>query len=206
MFWFLPFFHSLLSFYHLSNIRDLISRNSPKTGFEITGISEATRKCFSKRHDKIREVTSQLIANGARRNEKSLAAAVAHDDRVRKQPQQSAELLREEWLQQMPERERESLDIILARALARERVPTSQAIDNYASAFDWADRHHFERKSVVRDIELWADALRELRGTAATVSGLKEHFSSRDYIRDGDGHRVTTPRTLKREQQLIAMV
>jgi conjugative relaxase-like TrwC/TraI family protein len=39
-----------------------------RTGFEIKGISEATRERFSKRHDKIQELTAHLIANGARRN------------------------------------------------------------------------------------------------------------------------------------------
>ena len=175
-----------------------------KTGFEIKGISEATRERFSKRHDKIQELTAQLIANGARRNEKTLAAAAAHDNRVRKQPHHSAEILRSDWLDQMPEQERAALDMTLAKGGEQGRNGRTQP--DYKRAFDWADRHHFERKSVVRDVELWTDAMRELRGTEATVSGLKDHFASRAYVRDQDGRRLTTPETLTREQRLIAMV
>jgi hypothetical protein len=176
-----------------------------KTGFEIKGISEATRERFSKRHDKIQELTAQLIANGARRNEKGLATAVAHDNRVRKQPRHSAKLLRSDWLQQMPEQERTALDTTLAKASTNGQQLNGQMPD-YQKSFDWADRHPFERKSVVRDVELWTDAMRELRGTGATVAGLKERFAARAYVRDQDGRRVTTPETLTREHQLIALV
>lgn len=45
---------------------------------------------------------------------------------------------------------------------------------NLANAKTYFKDHltsHFERKSVVRDVELWTDAARELRGTEATVTG-----------------------------------
>lgn len=169
-------------------------------GFELTAVSQTAIDTFSKRHQAIQAKTAELVANGAKSSPKNLAEAVAHDDRIRKQPNHSADALRSAWIEQLPERE---------RALETRRVGEKEATPAVSAteALAWSRDHLFERAAVVRDVDVLNHSLRRLRGSEVGTGELWQQFQGdHELLRDADGRRVTTRTALRTETFILNAV
>ena len=74
-----------------------------------------------------------------------------------------------------------------------------------ADPVSWAEEHLFERRSVVREYEIWRQALVFARGSNFTLEELKAETARRDYAR-GEGDKVSRRDVLAREWQLVELV
>ncbi len=66
----------------------------------------------------------------------------------------------------------------------------------------WAERHLFERRSVVHEHELWRHALEAARGSATSVNDIKRETASRQYLRSGED-KVAHRDVLAREWEIV---
>ena len=73
-----------------------------------------------------------------------------------------------------------------------------------ATAASWAEEHLFERRSVVREHELWRHALEFARGSTLTLANLKAETAGRDYLREANGE-LTRRDVLAREWRIVQM-
>jgi conjugative relaxase-like TrwC/TraI family protein len=156
--------------------------NSPRGDFEIAKVSEVLRVLFSKRHAQIDAQTAALLEKhpelqGA--NVNAIRQHLSHKERDRKVRGVSTEDLRAFWAEQLSAAEREAL-----------HPPTCAAPpykESAAEALDWEEAHLFERRSLVRDHELWRHAGTKARGGDVTVAELKQETEARSYLRTEQG-------------------
>ena len=66
----------------------------------------------------------------------------------------------------------------------------------------WAERHLFERRSVVHEHELWRHALEAARGSGMSVDDIKRETASREYLRSGED-KVAHREVLAREWEIV---
>jgi ATP-dependent exoDNAse (exonuclease V) alpha subunit len=66
----------------------------------------------------------------------------------------------------------------------------------------WAEAHLFERRSVVREHELWRHALEAVRGSSVVLAEIKKLSASRHYLR-GDNDKVAHREMLAREWEIV---
>jgi hypothetical protein len=71
-----------------------------------------------------------------------------------------------------------------------------------AEAVSWAEEHLFERRSVVREHELWRYALETARGGSISVADVKRETASREYLRGADD-KVAHRDVLAREWEIV---
>jgi conjugative relaxase-like TrwC/TraI family protein len=178
--------------------------NQPRGDFVIRGLPHEIREKFSKRHLEIDEKTRELLAREPQKaagNVAEIREHIAHKQRSRKIRDFGAEKLKKLWESQLAVGEGRAVQKIVASARG------SQPIRNQAGADEsltWAENHLFDRKSVVREHELWRHALEHARGCELDVSALKEASAGRDYIRGWDDPRkVTTRETMEREWEVL---
>jgi conjugative relaxase-like TrwC/TraI family protein len=174
-------------------------RNSARGDFELAEIAPALRERFSKRHRQIDEQTDEFVAahpelKGA--NIQAIREHLAHKGRDRKQRGISDEQLREYWSEQLTVTERRAL-----------RIPTAAGEPEFhnrtaADAVSWAEEHLFERRSVVREHELWRHSLTAARGADLTIAELKHETNSRGYLRAGRD-KVSRRDVLVREWAIV---
>jgi len=127
---------------------------------------------------------------------------IAHNERARKMRDVDASTLRELWRSQLSEAEKQALTTGVS--IARE-TPLAVGKASAAESLGWAEEHLFDRRSVVREHELWRHALEHARGCDLDVARLKETSAARDYIRDRDEpEKVTTRETLGREWDVLS--
>ena len=176
-----------------------IRETGPKS-WELNGISNAEVEHFSKRHNAIQAKTAELKAAGATRNEKELAEAIAHDGRIRKQPDATADALREDWQTQLAEVRAANPDSIAVAPVRTEQMTVSEAMD-------WTTENSFERAAVVRDIDIRVAALRRLRGEDISpeeiTSAMKDAVAEGKFLTTQDGRLVTTREVLAVEDALV---
>ena len=93
---------------------------------------------------------------------------------------------------------------IAPQRTVREPV-VADASENLAEkAAAWAEDHLFERRSVVREHELWRHALEHVRGREVTGPDIQGATSQRNYLRIGDQPgKVTTREHLLREWEIV---
>jgi hypothetical protein len=96
-------------------------------------------------------------------NEAAIREHIAHKDRARKLSNVGSEELRRFWAEQLNSDELSSLHP------ARRRNAAPWPLISAAEAVTWAESHLFERRSVVREHELWRHALEAARGDATPV-------------------------------------
>ena len=178
--------------------------NHRRGDFEIKGVSKALREKFSKRHAEIDEKTRELLekmpekANG---NVADVREHIAHTRRSRKIKNVALEKLRRLWTEQMTDAERKSLSELMTPHGRRTDVQGDPA-----TALDWAEEHLFDRRSVVREHELWRHALEHARGSEIDIERLKSETANRDYIRDaGNPCKLTTRAALGREWDILCL-
>ena len=168
-------------------------------GWELSNISDAEIWQFSKRHNAIQKAVNEEIEKNGVGNRKALAAEVAQDNRIRKQPTATAAALRADWQAQ-----RAALGVIEAVALDNEKAaPEITSSDAVAHA----KGKLFERSAVVRDVDVLTETFKRARGSGATVEELKAAVRTDDEIlKSADGRQVTTAAVLKNEARVVGIV
>jgi conjugative relaxase-like TrwC/TraI family protein len=179
-------------------------QNQARGDFVVRGVSNELRGKFSKRHLEIDERTRALLARKpekAASNVAEIREHIAHNERSRKILDIGVEKLKGLWRGQLAEGEELAVQSIIADARGSQCALRPASADK---ALGWAQDHLFERKSVVREHELWRHALEHARGCDLDVQALKQASAQRDYIRDlDDPRKVTTRETLGREWDVL---
>lgn len=173
--------------------------NSPRGDFRVVGVSPELCEKFSKRHREIDAQTREFLARKPQKtggNLKDVREYLAHTLRSRKIRDLGSEGLTALWKAQLSPDDEASLRIPVVVA---EPVAISSG-----TALSWAEEHLFDRRSVVREHELWRHALEFARGSGLTLAELKRETNSHDYLRDADG-KLTRKDVLGREWRIVQM-
>lgn len=120
---------------------------------------------------------------------------IAHKERARKTGDVGSARLRQLWAEQVTAEELTSL---------RQPRNAKPGLDHDLSpveAVSWAEEHLFERRSVVREHELWRYALETARGGSISVAQIKKETDSRAYLRADD--KVAHRDVLAREWEIV---
>lgn len=186
-------FHSRLTD-RLASLGYGIERNMK--GWEIAGVSNDLVSRYSRRTAIIEQTATDLgISDAAEKDE--LGATT----REHKAKNLSAQQLLDEWQSRLTDTERESLAILRSTATASERVRDDKAAD---AAMQYAVGHCFERKSVVPERTVLAEALQHSVGQATVEEILRQASVSGLIIGTRNGRRMaTTPTVLSEEQRII---
>lgn len=177
--------------------------NSARGDFRLGDMPRELCDRFSKRHHEIDEKTRALLMRSELdgRNINDVREHIAHNERSRKMRALPREELRRLWHEQLSVQERATLE-----APMRPCNPAHEPADqDVAAAVDWAEAHLFDRRSVVREHELWRYALEVARGNAVTLADVKRETARRDYIRESDG-KLTRRDVLAREWEIVQLV
>ena len=154
--------------------------NSARGDFRVVGIAPELAERFSKRHRQIDEQTRQFLREHPEKssgNINDVRERLAHRLRSRKMSDLPHERLRALWQSQLTPADEPSLHVPSASG---EPEPVSAS-----AAVDWAEEHLFDRRSVVREHDLWRHALELARGSTLSLEGLKRETAARDYLRQG---------------------
>jgi conjugative relaxase-like TrwC/TraI family protein len=173
--------------------------NTARGDFELAQIPHEVCERFSKRHREIEEKTREFLkAHPDKRvgNEAAIREHIAHKDRARKGPNTGRALLRRLWEEQLSPEELAGLRNAPVAQSAPDDGPHPE------QALSWAEAHLFERRSVVREHELWRYALTAARGSPVSVSDVKQLTGARDYLR-GENDKVAHREMLAREWEIV---
>jgi len=173
--------------------------NSARGDFELTGIARNLCDRFSKRHREIDEKARAFLAAHPEKsggNEDAIREHIAHKERARKTEDVGSARFRQLWTEQLSAEELASLrqPRQIKSELDRDLSP--------AEAVSWAEEHLFERRSVVREHELWRYALETARGGSISVADIKKETASRTYLRGADD-KVAHRDVLAREWEIV---
>ena len=173
--------------------------NAARGDFELAEVPAALRERFSKRHQQIDAQTEAFLAahpelQGA--NVQAIREHLAHKERERKVRGISETQLRNYWSEQLTEAECATLRLPMANGDVEQNGRTA------GDAVSWAEEHLFERRSVVREHELWRHALASARGAALTVAEMKNETNSRAYLR-AERDKVSRRDVLAREWAIV---
>jgi conjugative relaxase-like TrwC/TraI family protein len=171
--------------------------NKKRGDFEIAEIAPEISDRFSKRHHEIDEKTRAFLDSHPEKHtgEKSIRKYIAHKERAPKTHESDSAKLRSFWRDQLSVEELESLQ---PPSRLRETATELSAKE----AVTWAERHLFERRSVVHEHELWRHALEAARGSATSVDDIKRETASRQYLRSGED-KVAHRDVLVREWEIV---
>jgi len=173
--------------------------NSARGDFELAEIPRDVCERFSKRHREIDEKTRQFLASHPDKrpgNKNAIREHIAHKERARKGETVGSSLLRKLWEEQV------TLEELAAMRACRVARPAIEQGGSAESALSWAEAHLFERRSVVREHELWRHALEVVRGSSVGLGDIKQLSAFRDYLR-GDNDRVAHREMLAREWEIV---
>ncbi len=173
--------------------------NLRRGDFQVVGVSWELCERFSKRHREIGEQTREFLGRKPQKNDANVFGIrehLAHTLRSRKIRDLGPERLTALWKKQLSPEDEATL-----RTPAAAPQLTSISSNN---ALSWAEEHLFDRRSVVREHELWRHALEFARGSTLTVAELKRETASRDYVREADG-KLTRKDVLGREWRIVQM-
>ena len=179
--------------------------NKPRGDFEIAGVSPELRSRFSKRHNEIDASIEKMLKEKpelAKGNLKELRSQIAQAERSRKISGIALPELQRLWDSQLTGEERKSV-----RALARQPKAAIQSPSVTAqAAIQWAEEHLFDRRSVVREYEVWSAALERGRGSALETEDIKTAARERDYIRNEHApSKITTREILSCEWEIVCL-
>lgn len=179
--------------------------NKPRGDFEIKGVSRELQSRFSKRHNEIDASIEKMLKEKpelAKGNLKELRSQIAQAERSRKIEGIALPELQRLWDSQLTRKERQSL-----RALARQSKTAGQLPSVTAqAAIQWAEEHLFDRRSVVRENEVWSAALERGRGSELTTEDIKAAGQEREYIRNEHApSKITTREILSCEWEIVCL-
>lgn len=173
--------------------------NSARGDFRLTNIPVDLAERFAKRHRQIDEQTRRFLAEHPEKidgNINDVREHLAHKLRSRKLDNLPPEKLKALWHGQLKPEDKSCLGV---PAAARETTQVTAA-----TAVSWAEEHLFERRSVVREHELWRHAIEFARGSTLTLANLKAETAGRDYLREANGE-LTRRDVLAREWRIVQM-
>jgi hypothetical protein len=179
--------------------------NKPRGDFEIVGVSHELQARFSKRHNQIDASIEKLLKERpelARGNLKELRSQIAQAERSRKMSGIALAELQRLWDSQLTVEEKRSLE-----KLKHHSKPAIQTVAVTAqAAIRWAEAHLFDRRSVVRENEVWSAALEHGRGSELETEEIKAMARQRDYIRNEYAPaKITTREILSREWEIVCL-
>ena len=182
-------FHSRLA-YKLREQGYRIERTAK--GWEIEGVPKALLDRFSKRTSQIEKTARERGITDAKQKD-----ALGAKTRKGKHLGLSMDDLRRSWASQMKEGEKKSLDI------TRKEFSSPGDISG-RTAMEYAVSHSFERRSVVSDRKIMAEALRYGIGSV-TVEEINREFRNGDFLTgQKDGQTlVTTKGVLLEEKAMV---
>lgn len=179
--------------------------NHPRGDFEVKGVSKELCERFSKRHKEIDARTSALLERCPEKADGNLAEIrenIAYYERSRKIKDIPIEELQARWNGELTKEERSSLSALVEGSSAVVLPEPTFAIAE--DAITWAEDHLFERRSVIREKDLWRVALERVRGEDVSVEDLKAVTQKTDYIRySHDPDKITTEEMLNREIEIV---
>ena len=184
----------------LQSIGYATRETGPKT-WELSDISDKEVSHFSKRHNAIQKAVDAEAEKNGVGNRKALAAEIAQDNRIRKQPEATAEALRADWKVQLSAlRQAESLALENEHAAEKSDISAKEAVE-------FAKAKIFERAAVVRDVDVMAETFRRARGSSASIEELKAAvLGDENILRSIDGRQVTTAGVLDNEIRIVDLV
>ena len=171
--------------------------NSHRGDFELAEVTAEVRQRFSKRHFEIDEKMRSLFAAHPEKqscNDRAVREHIAHKERSRKGKLPGKRELQSLWKGQLSAEEQVALQSRRKGSGATER-PT------VADAFNWAEDHLFERRSVVYEHELLRHALAAGRGGDFSTAEMRDALDSRGYLRRGE--EITKRDVLAREWAIV---
>jgi len=177
--------------------------NTSRGDFQIKGVSSELQSRFSKRHNQINASIEKLLkekpelANG---NLKELRSQIAQNERSRKIEGIALPNLQRLWNGQLTGDEQQSLRKLAKQPKSAIQSPpmTTQA------AVRWAEAHLFDRRSVVRENEVWSAALEHGRGFDWSLQDIKSVTKEREYIRNENlPSKITTREILDCEWEIV---
>jgi conjugative relaxase-like TrwC/TraI family protein len=172
--------------------------NAPRGDFEIAEVAPQIRERFSKRHREIDEKTRVFLNAHPEKhagNEKAIREHIAHKERARKNHDADSTKLRRFWRDQLSP---DDLDSLQPSSRVQE-IPRKLSV---SEAVTWAERHLFERRSVIHEHELWRHALEAARGSSTSLTEIKEETALREYLRSGED-KVAHRDVLAREWEIV---
>jgi conjugative relaxase-like TrwC/TraI family protein len=197
--------------YYHELARDLRSygyeiENRSRGDFEISGVPEDICSRFAKRHHEIDEKIDKLLREKpelAKGNLKEIRAQVAQAERSRKIKGIDSSALKTLWDSQLTTAEKTALANVRSALGSREnKIPPVGPQD----AVVWAEQHLFDRRSVVRERELWSSALEYGRGSSFVVEDIKAVTRRGKYVRDETiPEKLATLEALGREWDIVCM-
>ena len=127
---------------------------------------------------------------------------IAHKERARKIKDVGIARLQSLWNGQLSFDERLRLTRLDRNPPLQLDAPKMTA----AEAVTWAEDHLFDRRSVVREQELWRHALEHARGRDVSLAEIQAVTKERGYVRDAvSPGRVTTREVLGREWEIVCL-
>ena len=174
------------------------TRETGAKTWELSCISDKEVSHFSKRHNAIQKAVDAEAEKNGVGNRKALAAEIAQDNRIRKQPEATAEALRADWKVQLSAlRQAESLALENEHAAEKSDISAKEAVE-------FAKAKIFERAAVVRDVDVMAETFRRARGSSASIEELKAAvLGDEKILRSLDGRQVTTAGVLENESRVV---
>jgi conjugative relaxase-like TrwC/TraI family protein len=179
--------------------------NTPRGDFQIKGVSRELQSRFSKRHNQIDASIEKLLkekpelANG---NLKELRSQIAQNERSRKIEGIALPELQRLWSSQLTGDEKQSLRNLTSQPM--ETVQTTPITPQ--AAIQWAEAHLFDRRSVIRENEVWSAALEHGRGVDWSMQDIKAEAVGRNYIRNENvPSKITTHEILSCEWDIVCL-
>src|ERR1700730_5553777 len=176
-------------------------------GFEIRGVSQDLLRTYSQRSQQRDQAIEAFTERMGRRPTDNEGAILVREPRPDKLIEISPAEVKQRQLVRLTPEETQTLTELRQQALETARERERLGFEPAAPALRYAEQHLFERRSVVQDHAVLAEALRQGRGRIALteakgVLGLEE--SSGAILRVG--HQVATRASLDRERQMIATI
>lgn len=174
--------------------------------WEIKGIEKSTLDKFSRRTESINKAIAQESKDGQvlSAKQKSNVGALT---RAKKVIGQSWNALRELWRSWLSDAERKQLDEAKSPSVHSLAVKKEKEALVAQHALEKAGEHLFERKSVVKETQLKAEALKRSYGQAEPHD-IKQQFEQGDYYQRSIRGRdyVTTPKAVREENRMLEHV
>ncbi len=175
-------------------------------GFEIRGVADELLERYSQRSAQRDAAIEEFKEHHGRKPTDNEVAVLVQESRADKLTEIATEQVRQQQRARLSPEESHSLDRLRGASLEQSRSG-SYEFSPAADSLQHAKDHLFERRSVVYDHELLAEALRYGRGRVdlSQLRGALEIEKSQGAVVHA-GDRLATHESLDREQRMVAMV
>ena len=189
--------------YEIETRRDSRGRD---LGFEIRGVSDDLLERYSQRSAQRDRAIDEFTKQNGRKPTDNEVAVLVRETRADKLAEISTEQVRQQQQARLSPEEQRNLEQLRHNSLEhRQNVPDE--ISRAQDSLQYAKEHLFERRSVVHDYELLAEALQHGRGHVdlGQLRGLLQVEQSQGELIHA-GNRLATRESLDREQRMVALV